>query len=185
MKLTDATPELVAATVCDALERRGCTAVLTGGACVMIYAEGKYVSHDLDFVITGMELAEVETVLAELGFRPSGRVYAHPDLDLVVDIGGRWPLAVGQEILTPPRPRKVAGFRLRMLSPTDCVKDRLAAFYHWEDRQALTQAVLVALARPVDVREVGRWSRAEGREDGFKTFRRELGRGRRRPNRKR
>ena len=179
MKLAGATPELVAAVVCDALERHGCTAVLTGGACVMIYAEGKYASRDLDFVVAGPGLAAVEEVLAGLGFRPEGRVYVHPDVDLAVDVGNRWPPAVGQQILTPPPPRLVSGCLLRMLSPTDCVKDRLAAFYFWDDRQALAQAVLVALARPVNVREVGRWSRVEGREVGFQEFYRALSRRRR------
>jgi hypothetical protein len=66
-----------------------------------------------------------------------------------------------------------------MLSATDCVRDRLAAFYYWEDRQALEQAILVCLAQRVNMREVGRWSRAEGHASGFAEFRRELSRRRR------
>ena len=31
-----------------------------------------------------------------------------------------------------------------MISVTDSVKDRLAAFYHWKDQQSLEQAVLIA-----------------------------------------
>jgi hypothetical protein len=167
--------ERLAAVVCDALERRGFVAVLTGGACVMIYAKGGYVSRDLDFVVAPSgRLPEVESVLGELGFHARGRVYVHPEAAMAVDVGSRWPPAVGQEILKPPIPRRVCGRRLRMLSPTDCVKDRLAAFYHWEDRQALEQAVLVSLAQRVNMREVGRWSRAEGRADRFAEFRREL-----------
>ena len=30
---------------------------------------------------------------------------------------------------------------LGLLSPTDCVKDRLAAFYHWKDQQSLEPAI--------------------------------------------
>jgi hypothetical protein len=62
---------------------------------------------------------------------------------------------------------------------TDCVKDRLAAFYYWSDRQALEQALLVSLVQPVSIREVGRWSRAEGQESGLAESRRELNRRRR------
>ena len=175
MKLSRLTAERLAAVICDALERRGFTAVLSGGACVMIYAEGKYVSKDLDFVLSPSDrLGIVETVLGRLGFRAAGRVYVHPELHLSVDVGNRWPLAVGQEILKPPPRRSVSGYHLRMLSPTDCVKDRLAAFYYWEDRQALEQAILVCLAQRVNMREVGRWSRAEGQVSGFAEFRREL-----------
>ena len=175
MKLSRLSTEELAAVVCDALERHGFMAVLTGGACVMIYAEGKYVSNDMDFVLAPQDrLGDVETILAELGFRAEGRVYVHPEIDMAVDVGNRWPLAVGQEILKPPPRRSVSGYHLRMLSVTDCVKDRLAAFYHWDDRQALEQAILVCLAQRVNMREVGRWSRAEGQEVGFAEFRREL-----------
>jgi hypothetical protein len=175
MKLSCLTTRRLAAVVCDALERRGFTAVLTGGACVMIYAEGRYVSKDMDFVLAPQDrLAEVEVALAELGFRAAGRVYVHPEVDIAVDVGNRWPLAVGQEILKPPPSRLVSGHRLRMLSATDCVKDRLAAFYYWEDRQAFEQAILVCLAQRVNMREVGRWSRAEAKASAFAEFRREL-----------
>lgn len=180
MKLSRLTTEQLAAVICDALERHGFTAVLTGGACVMIYAKGKYVSKDLDFVLAPQDrLKEVEVALAELGFRAEGRVYVHPEVDVAVDVGNRWPLAVGQEILKPPPRRRVSGYNLRMLSATDCVKDRLAAFYYWDDRQAFEQAILVCLAQRVNIREVGRWSRAEGQGVGFAEFRRELNRRRR------
>ena len=180
MKLSRLTVKRLAAVVCDALERRGFLAVLTGGACVMIYAEGKYVSKDMDFVLAPQDrIGEVEAALAELGFRAAGRVYVHPEVDMAVDVGNRWPVAVGQEILKPPRRRVVSGYYLRMLSATDCVKDRLAAFYYWEDRQAFEQAILVCLAQRVDMREVGRWSRAEGQASAFAEFRRELERRRR------
>ena len=180
MKLAGLSTKELAAVVCDALERRGLVAVLSGGACVMIYAGGRYVSADLDFVVAAHgRAAEVDAALAGLGFRAAGRVYSHPELDLCVDVGNRWPPAVGRQILKLPAARRVSGHRLRMLSPTDCVKDRLAAFYYWDDRQALEQAVLVSLARRVDVREVGRWSRAEGAAGKFAEFRRELSRRRR------
>ena len=177
MKLPKLSVEELAAVVCDALERRGLTAVLTGGACVMIYSEGKYVSHDLDFIVAPQDrLADVEAALAGLGFFAEGRVYVHRELDMAVDVGCRWPPTVGREILKPPAARIVSGRRLRMFSPTDCVKDRLAAFFHWDDRQGLEQAILVCLAQRVNVREVGRWSRAEGMELRFLQFRRELAR---------
>jgi len=180
MKLSRLTTEELAAVVGDELERRGLTAVLTGGACVMVYAEGKYVSHDLDFVVTPSDrLGEVEDALAGLGFRAEGRMFVHPEIEMAVDVGNIPPVSVGREILQPPAPRVVSGRKLRMLSPTDCVKDRLAAFYFWHDRQALEQALLVCLAQPVNIREVGRWSRAEGMEERYREFQRELGRRRR------
>jgi hypothetical protein len=64
--------------------------------------------------------------------------------------------------------------RLRLLSPTDCVKDRLAAFFHWNDRQAFEQAVLVAKAQNIDLDDVRRWSTTEGHEEEFHAFQQRL-----------
>jgi hypothetical protein len=56
---------------------------------------------------------------------------------------------------------------LRIISPTDCVKDRLAAYYHWGDQQSLAQAILVARDQKVDIDEIRRWSKAEGMQNEF------------------
>ena len=56
---------------------------------------------------------------------------------------------------------------LRLLSATDCVKDRLDNFYHWKDRQCLDQAIMVATDAEVDIEEVERWSRHEGMTEEF------------------
>jgi hypothetical protein len=50
------------------------------------------------------------------------------------------------------------------------VKDRLAAFFHWNDREALEQAILVARAQPIDMRDIRRWSKAEGAAEKLRTF---------------
>ncbi len=60
---------------------------------------------------------------------------------------------------------------LRLLSPTDCVKDRLAAYFHWNDRPSLEQAILVCFAQDVDLREVRRWSLRERMEEKHRKFR--------------
>ena len=42
--------------------------------------------------------------------------------------------------------------------------------FHWNDRQAFEQAILVASAQKIDLREVERWSAAEGENDKFREF---------------
>jgi hypothetical protein len=54
------------------------------------------------------------------------------------------------------------------------VKDRLAAYFHWQDPQSLEQAVLVAKSRKVDLKEIRRWSRQEGFEEKYRDFERRL-----------
>jgi hypothetical protein len=52
-KIGEMSTEELAGLVCDALKDVGVTVTLTGGACVAIWSEGKYVSDDLDFVEEG------------------------------------------------------------------------------------------------------------------------------------
>lgn len=63
---------------------------------------------------------------------------------------------------------------LRLLSPTDCVKDRLAAFYHWNDSPSLAQAIMVCKHIPVDLREIRRWSINERMKEKFEFFKKAL-----------
>lgn len=64
---------------------------------------------------------------------------------------------------------------LKLLTPTDCVKDRLAAYYHWSDRQGLNQAVAVAKAHPISMSEIEAWSEREGMRDQLRDFLDSLG----------
>ena len=84
------------------------------------------------------------------------------------------PLAVGNEPVEKLAELQFETGKLRLLSPTDCVKDRLSAYYHWGDRQCLQQAVWVAQMKPIDWIEVEPWSRQEGATEKFVEFRAEL-----------
>ena len=57
--------EEAAALVCTTLDAAGITATLVGGACVMIYSRGEYVSHDLDFV-SDAALRDITAVLGTI-----------------------------------------------------------------------------------------------------------------------
>jgi len=66
---------------------------------------------------------------------------------------------------------------LQIISPTDCVKDRLAHYYHWGDRQCLQQAILVAAKHDIDLKEIQEWSKSEGKFDEFEKIKKDLERG--------
>jgi len=59
---------------------------------------------------------------------------------------------------------------LRLLTPTDCVKDRLAAYYHWDDEQSLQQAVWVAQQNSVNLESIKEWSIKENSEQKYLNF---------------
>jgi len=174
MRLADLSVAELAALVSSELRKHGADAVLSGGACVTIYASGEYVSKDLDFVLASSPNPKrILAALAGIGFKPSGRFFTHPGLSLYVDILPP-PLAVGSEPPDKVATRRFGRWSLRLLSPTDCVKDRLAAYFFWDDRQALEQALLVALAQKIDLRELRRWSKVEGELAKLRHFTTEL-----------
>lgn len=180
MKLTArASLSTVALTVGAALRRHGLTAVLTGGACASLHTDGAYVSKDADFVVRGaVRQAALDSALGELGFERKGDRYVHPRVSFYVEFPPG-PLAIGSDLdIHPIEVDRGAGPAL-VLSPTDSCRDRLAAFYHWRDRQSLRLAVSIALAQPVDLKVIEKWSRAEGSLGGYETFLQELARPRR------
>jgi hypothetical protein len=108
-----------------------------------------------------------------IGFRDEGRHFRHPDSEVIVEFPPG-PLAVGSEPVKAVSEVRLSTGTLRLISPTDCVKDRLASYFHWGDRQALSQAVLVATHHVIDIDDVARWSRAEGKFEEFKRIRASL-----------
>jgi len=160
--------------LCDYLAKKGIETVLSGGACVSIYTENEYLSYDLDFVlIDTAHKKRIRKILEELGFEQEGRHFRHSDTPFFVEFLSP-PLSVGEEPVKKIQVIEEDGRNLKLLSPTDCVKDRLAAYYHWNDRPSLEQAVLVSLAQSVDLKEIERWSSNEGMADKYSTFLEEL-----------
>jgi hypothetical protein len=159
----------LAAIICDALSRNGITAFLSGGAVVSIYTENKYQSFDLDF-ITHADRSKIDAVMISLGFsKDRSRMYSHPNTEYTVEFPGSAAL-VGDQPIRKFSDLKFPQGTLRLLTPTDCVKDRLAAYYHWNDRQGLNQAVAVAEAQPIKLSEIKRWSEREGMGERFRDF---------------
>lgn len=162
--------EELAALVCESLRAAGITVTLTGGGCVAIWSKGKYVSRDLDFVEEGpVPRRQVKAVLGNLGFAEKNRYFVHPDSEFLVEFP-TGPLMVGDERVEEVSVRKTAAGELRLLSPTDCVKDRLMWFILENDRQALEQAVLVAKANTVDLDDIKRWAENEDGSAKFREF---------------
>ena len=170
----------VAAVVATALRAAGFDAVLTGGACAAIYSAGAFVSHDLDFIIrSGGGRAALDAALASVGFARAHDRYVHPKTSLFVEFP-RGPLSIGDDTNIRPARLRVGGAVIAALSPTDSCRDRLAAFYHWSDRQSLRSAVEIALRERVNMMAIRRWSEREGAPDRFEEFRNEVARRRRR-----
>jgi len=107
-------------------------------------------------------------------FKRTGRVYRHPETEFFVEfLPG--PLGIGRDLEIKAVPW-AGNSPLRMLSPTDSCRDRLAAFYFWEDRQSLRVAVQIGTRHPVNIETIQRWSAEESRLSKFEEFVAELNR---------
>lgn len=157
----------LASFVSTRLQESGISVVLSGGSCVSIYSEDKYVSMDLDFIETGVSSrAKVTMCMESLGFVEDHRYFKHPEAELLVEFPAG-PLGIGNEPVTQFNEIPTAVGVLRLLTPTDCVKDRLAWFYHTGDTECLEQAYLVARKHVIDSYEIARWSAGEGKAEEF------------------
>ena len=164
----------LAAYVQDALQRTGISVVLSGGSAVSFYSSNQYVSKDLDLINTNFaRRRDIRSVMEQLGFQEKGRYFTNPESAYFVEFPDG-PLAVGEEPVKEISDFKLTTGTLRVISATDCVKDRLCAYYFWNDQQGLVQAVLVTKGQKVDLKEVKRWSIAEGKGQEFGVFQSKL-----------
>jgi len=168
MDFSKATVKELASLIFETLKSNGIQAVLVGGACVSIYSENRYQSSDLDFATYG-EMKPIEKALAKLGFQRIGRQFSHDRCPYLIDFVNP-PIAVGHESVHHFSTLKTSVGSLQLLTPTDCVKDRLASFFHWNDAQALEQALLVAENHSIDVKNLKSWAKTEGFEKKLEEF---------------
>ena len=158
----------VAAVVSEALENAGIIAPLSGGAAMSMYTDNRYQTKDLDFVTTERAKALI-AVLGPLGFEASsdGRHFAHRPSGWLVEFPPG-PLAFGD---TTFRSEDVPILetrygRIRVITPTQSLMDRLAAYFHWNKQRTLRDQVRQLVSTPgsaqqIDWDELYRWAETE------------------------
>jgi len=156
------------------LGAKGIDVVLSGGAVVAIYTSGKYISPDIDLVNRySAKRSVIKSAMEELGFQEAGRHFEHPDSEFFVEFPPG-PLSLGEENIIRIVELEMETGILRVISPTDCVKDRLAWYYHDGDRQCLSQAILVSNEHQIDIGEIRKWSEGEGKLEEFEKIKAQL-----------
>jgi hypothetical protein len=160
------------------LEKRGIGVVLVGGAVASVYTEDAYLSGDLDFVKEDLFVRQehVDEVMAEIGFQRKTRHYVHPECTQLFVEFVSGPVGIGEDTEIVPREVTQDGVTIKLLSPTDCVRDRLAGFIYHGGRDQMDQAVLVASAHPVEWATIEKWARGEapGSEEAYAELRRRV-----------
>ena len=154
----------LAAIISQTLEADGIVATLSGGAAVSLYTNNRYQSYDLDFV-SSASASKLAKAIGDLGFVESEakRLFAHSETPWLVEFPAG-PLGFGGQIVDASHLKAIdTPFGpLRVITPTLCVMDRLAAFVHWRDRQCYEQARWVAQSQAIEWTEIERWAANEG-----------------------
>jgi hypothetical protein len=163
----------VAFEVCTALDKAGLKVVLVGGSAATFYAPEAYQSMDLDFVVRFAVDQERENklvqVLSNLQYRLSGNTFVHAGGSPFTVEFPKGPASVGDEVLQKFDTVREGARILVIVSPTDCIRDRLAHYFYWNDRTALAAAIGVAKTQRqhVNKRLIQDWAKQLARESRF------------------
>lgn len=165
----------IAFIVCTAMKQAGATVVLSGGGAATFYAPDAYQSRDLDFVYDfWTREGAPEKPLRELGFRSEGNHYRHPDSPYTLDFINE-ALMIDEEEVTTWNTLQQGDLILNVITPTDCVRDRLLWFMGKKpDYSGLEQAVAVAQRNIVDLDLIEKWMKSQGEADRFEIFKSRL-----------
>ena len=166
----DTTLKELAGIVGAALSDAGIDAVLIGGAAVSIYTDNVYQTYDLDFMIAQVRPKAIAKALEPIGFKREGmgRHFSHPDTEFLVEFPTE-ELNFGEtnaslesvNILSTPRGN------VRVITPTQSVMDRMAAYVHWKDRQSHNQAIAIIRDNPIEWEQLYEWAARESVDSGI------------------
>ncbi len=160
----------LAAYVQTHLASKGISVVLSGGAAVAFYVGPQYVSKDIDLIAEWLPKTEtLNKAMNEIGFENRSKYYVHPQSQQLVEVLPG-PLTAGEEHITTVDEVPMETGLLRVLSATDCTKERLAAYIYWNDTQSLEQAVMIAKKHKVNLSEVRRWAQREDALENINLF---------------
>ncbi|MFH1073792.1 MAG: hypothetical protein V1752_01775 [Candidatus Firestonebacteria bacterium] len=160
----------VAAVVQKTLGKYGIDSTIVGGSCVEIYSNNKYTSGDID-IVSDYSLDEIGSALKEIGFKRKDktRFFERKDCEYFLDFV-QPPLAIGNAPVKQLSNIRTKKGLIKLLTPTDCVKDRLAAYFYWDDKQSLEQALLVSKTETLDYKSIESWAKGESNLKKYKEF---------------
>ena len=154
--------EQLASTIADHLKTHNIEVVLVGGLAVALYTENRYLTKDIDMVdISYQKTTTLIAAMSELGFQKEGRFYTHASTDIIVEFPSA-PLAVGDELIFETTTISGSLGEIPILHAVDVVKDRLAAYFHWQDQQSLVQALCIMLCHEIAPNAVKTFCKNEG-----------------------
>lgn len=171
INLSTCTEEELWKHVASHLEKHHIRTVLSGGAVASIYSQRKYTTKDLDFILSNYTFSiELKPLLNDLGFKLSENAqFKHPECLHLSLYFKNDTLSIGEDYNVTPIVREHNKQKIKILSPTDCIKDRLVNhIYFNRGEKDLQGALEVAQRHEIDLKEIERWCGVERRPDIYK-----------------
>ena len=156
------TPEETGSIVYEILRSKGIDVVLTGGSCMEIYTNSDYSSYDLDFIVNpAIKSEQVIKAMLDAGFKKTNnRYFKHPDNEYYVEFP-TGPISLGNEEPKIHNELKTRVGYLKLLTPTNCVKDRLCAYVYHNGEECFSQALAVAHKNKIEKEDISNWAKKE------------------------
>lgn len=127
------------------------------------------ISYDID-LITDTPIKKITPVLEELEFKNTGgRLFKNPECEFMIDFPAP-PVSVGDGPVSKFNNLKTQLGAICLLTPTDCIKDRLAAYFFWNDNQTFDQAIMVARRNKINFLEIKKWAEKQGEKYKYEIF---------------
>lgn len=160
----------LAAFISQFLRENKVDCILSGGACVSIYTDNKYMSDDLDFVpYKTIDSKKLQELLSKIGFSPKNRYYINKTTKYFIEFPAP-PPTISDDYIENENFIEARGYSLKLLTPLDCVKDRLCSYFFFNDEQCMHQAILVIKEYDIDISEQKKWATKEGETGKFKVL---------------
>lgn len=160
----------VAAVIAAKLAENGHEAVLTGKSCAAFYCGNASDINSIEFAIRRFEPESVFKVMSAMGFYPrDDHTFASKKIAYEVVLFPM-PIAIGDDVANEVGVVRTKKGPLKVLTPTDCLRQRLSIYYRWGEELAFAQAVKIARSHKVDMDLVRRWSDWEWANEKFLDF---------------
>jgi len=159
------TLEDTAAYICTKLKENGIDVVLSGGSCMEIYTHKNFSSYDIDFIANPSYTAKkISEVMLSIGFnKVDGRYYKYENNPNYIEFP-TGPVSLGNEFPKKFDELKTLVGTLVLLTPTDCIKDRLCAYVYHGGNECFQQAMAVAHLNEIDINNLKKWAKNESKE---------------------
>ncbi|WP_257279722.1 MULTISPECIES: hypothetical protein [unclassified Endozoicomonas] len=139
----------LAAIVANHLKQHDIRVVLVGGLAVEIYSENLYLTRDIDMVNISYDASEsLKAAMAESGFFKQGSVFINESTQICVEFPSA-PLAIGNKIVEETTVAHSEQGDIPILFASDVIKDRLLAYFHWQDRPSLVRPLAIMINHEV------------------------------------